>query len=629
MVRGQRPPLSRAEDAGQSARGVRRPFIRLLSSVLRRRKTPEPRPNPVANPSSVLRPPPTLPWHRRAMQSLLYGRDVDRASKARARLALAVAGFAVVYAVIALRLVLYAAFPDSHAAHRGGPQDALATARPDILDRNGEILATDLKTPSLFAEPRRIIDPDEATELLAGVLPDLDSREVRDRLGSKRGFAWLKREITPAQQKDIYRLGIPGVGFLTANKRLYPNGNEVSHIIGHVNIDNQGIAGIEKWLDRSGLADLHRAGFAIDREQEPVRLAVDLRVQHAMRDELLAARDKFKADAAAGIVLDVRSGEIVSLVSVPDYNPNNPREALDPSRINRLTTGVYEMGSTFKALTVAMALDSGKVTLNSSFDARGGLHYGHFTITDYHAQNRVLTVPEIFTYSSNVGAARMALSIGVEAHKAFLRKAGQLDRLRTELPESAEPIVPKHWGELNTVTIAFGHGLSVAPLQSVMGVAALVNGGWLIPPTFLKRSPEEARAVAKRIVKPETSAAMRYLMRLNAEKGTATKADVKGFYVGGKTGTAEKVINGRYSKNRLMTDFMAVLPADEPRYLLLIMLDEPKPIAETHGFATSGWNAAPVTAKLITRIAPLLGLEPRFDLPPADRLILASAKEQR
>ena len=510
-----------------------------------------------------------MPWHRRVLVSLLYGRNVDRGHKARARLGFALAGFALVYGIIALRLVLYAMLPDTHTARRGGSPDAVATARPDILDRNGEILATDLKTPSLFAEPRRIIDPDEATELLAGVLPDLDSREVRDRLGSRRGFAWLKREITPLQQQEIHRLGIPGIGFLSENKRVYPNGNEVSHVIGHVNIDNQGIAGMEKWLDTNGLADLHRAGFATDREQEPVQLAVDLRVQHAMRDELIAARDKFKADAAAGIVLDVRTGEIVSMVSVPDYDPNNPREALDPNRINRLTTGVYEMGSTFKALTIAMALDTGKVTLNSSFDARASLHYGHFSISDYHAQNRVLTVPEIFTYSSNVGAAKIALAIGVEGHKAFLRKVGQLDRLRTELPESAEPIVPKHWGELNTVTIAFGHGLSVAPLQSVMGVAALVNGGWLIPPTFLKRSPEEARALAKRVVKPETSAAMRYLMRLNAEKGTATKADVKGYYVGGKTGTAEKVINGRYSKNRLMTDFMAVLPADEPRYLML------------------------------------------------------------
>jgi len=569
-----------------------------------------------------------VPWHRRVMVSLLYGYNIDRNEKAKARLGFAFIGFALVYVVIALRLVVYATLPDTHMARRGG-SDAVATARPDILDRNGEILATDLKTPSLFAEPRRLIDADEATELLAGVLPDLDSREVRDRLGSRRGFVWLKREITPLQQQEIHRLGVPGVGFLSENKRVYPNGNEVSHVIGHVNIDNQGIAGIEKWLDSHGLADLHRAGFAIDREQTPVQLAIDLRVQHAMRDELIAARDKYKADAAAGIILDVRSGEIVSMVSEPDYNPNNPREALDPNRINRLTTGVYEMGSTFKALTIAMALDTGKVTLNSSFDARAALHYGHFSISDYHAQNRILTVPEIFTYSSNVGAAKMALAIGVEGHKAFLRKVGQLDRLRTELPESAEPIVPKHWGELNTVTIAFGHGLSVAPLQSVMGVAALLNGGWLIPPTFLKRSPEEARALATRVVKPQTSAAMRYLMRLNAEKGTATKADVKGYYVGGKTGTAEKVINGRYSKNRLMTDFMAVLPADEPRYLILIMLDEPKPIAETHGFATSGWNAAPVAAKLIARVAPLLGIEPRFDLPPADRLILASAKEAR
>jgi len=566
---------------------------------------------------------------RRLMQLLLYGRSVDRTRKSQARLGLAILAFALVYAIIAFRLVLYATTADTHTVRRGGSTDAVATARPDILDRNGEILAIDLKAPSLFAEPRRIIDPDEATELLAAVLPDLDSREVRDRLASKRGFAWLKRDITPAQQQEVYRLGIPGIGFLTENKRVYPNSNEFAHIVGYVNIDNQGMGGIEKWIDDRGLADLHHAGFGIDREQEPVRLGVDLRVQHALHDELVAARDTFKADAAAGIVLDVRTGEVVSMVSIPDYNPNNPREALEPSRINRLTTGVYEMGSTFKALTIAMALDSGKVTLNSSFDARGSLRYGHFNISDYHAQNRVLTVPEIFTYSSNIGAAKVALSQGVEKHQAFLSKVGQLDRLRTELPESAEPLVPKPWGELNTVTISYGHGLSVAPLQSVMGVAAMVNGGYLITPTFLKRTPAEARAIAKRVVKPETSADMRYLMRLNAEKGTATKADVKGFYVGGKTGTAEKVINGRYAKHRLMTDFMAVLPADEPRFLLLIMLDEPKPTAETHGFATSGWNAAPVAAKVITRIAPLLGLEPRFDLPAADQLILAAAKDAR
>jgi cell division protein FtsI (penicillin-binding protein 3) len=313
------------------------------------------------------------------------------------------------------------------------------------------------------------------------------------------------------------------------------------------------------------------------------------------------------------------------MISVPDYDPNNPREALDPSRINRLTTGVFEMGSTFKALTVAMALDSGKITLKSTFDARFPLQHGKHTIHDFHAQNRVLTVPEIFTYSSNIGTARMALSLGVEHHKRFLKKMGQLDRLRTELPESAEPLVPKRWVEINTVTIAFGHGLSVAPLQAMMAFGALMNGGNLIPPTFLKRSEADALALAIRVVKPETSEKMRYLMRLNVEKGTASKADVKGYYVGGKTGTSEKVVGGRYSKNKVLTAFTAVLPADAPRYALLIMLDEPQPLAETNGFATSGWNAVPVGGAVIGRVAPLLGLEPRFDLPTADKSILASA----
>jgi cell division protein FtsI (penicillin-binding protein 3) len=286
---------------------------------------------------------------------------------------------------------------------------------------------------------------------------------------------------------------------------------------------------------------------------------------------------------------------------------------------------VFEMGSTFKALTVAMAIDAGKATLASSFDARHPLQYGKFAIHDYEPKGRFLTVPEIFTFSSNIGAARMALAVGVQGHQEFLRKLGQLDRLRTELPESAEPLLPKNWGELNTVTIAFGHGLSVAPLQAAMGIAATVNGGLLIKPTFLKRSVEDAAKVATRVLKPQTSRDMRYLLRLNAEKGTATLANVPGYYIGGKTGTAEKVVGGRYSKHKLLTDFIAILPADKPKYLLLIMLDEPQPTPETHGFATAGWNAGPTAAKVIARVAPLLDLAPRFDLPKADQLILAKA----
>ncbi|MGO9358118.1 MAG: peptidoglycan D,D-transpeptidase FtsI family protein, partial [Xanthobacteraceae bacterium] len=379
----------------------------------------------------------------------------------------------------------------------------------------------------------------------------------------------------------------------------------------------------------NGLADLHRAGFATDRLQRPVELSVDLRVEHALRDELLKAKEKFHAKAASGLVSNVKTGEIVAMVSLPDFDPNNPKEAHDPDRINRLTTGVYEMGSTFKAFTLAMALDSGKANLNSMFDDRGPLHYGKFTIHDDEPKGRFINMKEVFTFSSNIGAARIALAQGVEAHKAFLGKMGQLQRLRTELPESAAPLVPHRWGELNTVTIAFGHGVAVAPLQAVMGIDALVNGGYLIPPTFLKRSEAEAMAMAKRVIKPDTSDKMRFLMRLNAEIGTARKADVPGYYIGGKTGTAEKVVNGRYVKKRVLTAFTAIFPADSPRYQLLVMLDEPQSLPETHGFITSGWNAVPTGGKVISRIAPLLGIEPRFDLPPAERLILATSKESR
>ncbi|SDN61529.1 penicillin-binding protein 2 [Afipia sp. GAS231] len=569
---------------------------------------------------------PAEPWRQRLIRSLLYGRNVDRAAKARARVGLAILAFACVYAILAGRLVMFAVGADNHGARRTASQDAIATARPDIVDRNGEVLATDVKAPSLFAEPRRIIDKDEAIELLTATLPDLDIGEVRDRISSRKGFAWLKREITPKQQQDIHRLGIPGIGFLRENKRVYPTGAEVAHLIGLVNIDNQGIAGMEKWLDSNGLADLHRAGFATDRLQKPVELSVDLRVEHALRDELMKAKEKFKAKAASGIISNVRTGEIVAMVSLPDFDPNNPREAHDPERINRLTTGVYEMGSTFKAFTLAMALDSGKINLNSMWDARGNLHYGKFTIHDSHQLGRFINTKEVFTYSSNIGAARIALGQGVEAHKAFLAKMGQLTRLRTELPESAAPLVPRRWGELNTVTVAFGQGLSVAPLQAVMGINALVNGGYLIPPTFLKRSEAEAAAMAKRVVKQETSDKMRYLMRLNAEIGTAKSADVKGYYVGGKTGTSEKVINGRYAKKRVLNSFTAIMPADDPMYQILVMIDEPQALPETHGFITSGWNAVPTGGNVISRIAPLLGVEPRFDLPPSDRLILATSK---
>ncbi len=539
-----------------------------------------------------------------------------RVDKSTARVGLVALGFAGLFSVIGGRLVMLAVTSDHASEVRRVTTSEISAARPDIVDRNGEVLATDIKMVSVFAEPRNIVDKDEAVELLTAVLSDLDARELRERLGTRKGFVWVKREITPKQQAEVHRLGIPGVGFLPENKRVYPNAQAAAHVLGFANVDNVGIAGIEKYIDGQGLQDLNGAGFNISAaDLEPVELSVDLRVQHIMRDELVGAMEKYRAKAAAGAVLDVTTGEIVSLVSLPDYDPNNPVDALEKDRINRINVGVYEMGSTFKAITTAMALDSGKFTINSTLDARSGLRYGKFTIGDYHGTHRILTVPEVFIHSSNIGTARMALGIGVEGHKAFLRKMGQLDRLKTELPENAEPIVPPRWGELNTVTIAFGHGVAVAPLQAVAAVGALVNGGIMIPPTFLKRSEADAKALGTRVIKPETSEAMRYVMRLNAEKGSATKAAVAGFYVGGKTGTAEKVIGGRYSKNRLLTTFMAIAPSDKPKYVFLTILDEPQGLPETHGFATSGWNASPVTGNIIERSAPLLGIPPRFEKP--------------
>jgi cell division protein FtsI (penicillin-binding protein 3) len=531
------------------------------------------------------------------------------------RMRLAALGFLTLYGVICVKLV-YLGFKPEPATTRRAAAEAVSASRPDILDRNGEVLASDVKVMSVFAEPRRLIDKDEATELLTAVLPDVDSKELRERLGSRKGFVWVKREVSPHQRDEVFHLGLPGVGLIAENKRVYPNGPIGAHVLGFANVDNQGIAGIEKYIDGQGLADLHNLGFGgAPDDLQPVTLSIDIRATHALRDELVKGVEHFRAKAGAAAILDVDTGELVALASYPDYDPNKPTEALDPIHINRMNVGVYEMGSTFKALTIAMALDSGKVNLNSRLDARGALSFGRFKIHDYHAQNRALTVPEVFTYSSNVGTARMAMGQGVEKHKAFLRKMGQLTRMRTELPESAEPIVPKNWGELNTMTIAFGHGLAVAPLQAMMAVGALMNGGYLVTPTFLKRTREEAMKDAVQVIKPETSEAMRYLMRLNAEIGTAKKVDIDGYYVGGKTGTAEKVIGGHYSKNRLFTTFMAVAPSDKPKYLFMTLMDEPQGLPETGGYATAAYNSGFVTGQIIERAGPILGLAPRFEPP--------------
>ena len=541
-----------------------------------------------------------------------------RLDKSAGRVRVIAIAMLAAYGGIAIKLVALGLSHDPPMTLKEAADQAASGARPDLLDRNGAILATDVKTMSVFAEPRRIIDKDEAVELITAVLPDVDAKELRERLGSKKGFVWVKRQVTQKEQEEIFHLGLPGVGFFPENKRVYPNGPIGAHVIGYVDKDNIGIAGMEKYLDQQSLTDPHVAGFSVDPASlKPVRLSLDLNVTHALRDELEWGMEEFHPKAAAGAIIDVKTGEIIALESLPDFDPNNPGDMKDPTVINRVNVGVYEMGSTFKAFTVAMALDSGKATLATRVDARANLRYGRFTIHDAAGDpHRIFDVPEVFTYSSNIGAARLAMMVGVDGHQAFLKKMGQLDRLRTELPESAEPLIPKHWGELNTITIAFGQGINVAPIQALMGEAALVNGGNLITPTFLPRTEAQAAAVSHRVVSEQTSESLRYLMRANATHGTASFANIPGYYVGGKTGTADKIINGHYNHDHKdFTTFMAITPADKPKYLYMVLMDEPKGLPEDGFFVTSAHNSGRVAGRLIQRVEPLVGDAPVAQLP--------------
>lgn len=530
----------------------------------------------------------------------------------RLRIRLAVLAFIAIYGVIAGRLVMLGFAEQASANYRPGAEAAISAARPDLVDRNGDILATDIRTASLYAEPRRILDVDEAAEAIHSVLPELSIPWLRNRLDGDAGFVWLKREITPRQQDAIHRLGIPGIDFLTENQRFYPGGPVASHIVGHVNVDNQGIAGIEKYIDDQWLGDLQQFGFATGDGAglEPVALSIDLRVQHILRDELVSAVERFDAEAAAGIVLDIYTGEVVAMSSIPDYDPNQPEQALEPDRLNRVTAGVYELGSVFKAVTIAMGLDSGLVHINDYFDASRPIYSGGFTINDFHGKNRPLTVPEVFIYSSNIGAARMAMTVGAEGQQEFLHRLGLTDRLQTELPERASPLVPARWGDLTTMTVAFGHGISTTPMNLAAAAAALMNGGELIPPTFLPRTEDEAALLATQVISPETSQLMRYMFRLNAVEGSGRRADVPGYLVGGKTGTAEKIVDGRYSSTSVFNSFLAAFPMDNPQYIVLAIVDDPQPL-EGEG-RTAAYNAAPIVANVVRRAAPMLGVAPRF-----------------
>ena len=485
--------------------------------------------------------------------------------------------------------------------------------RPDIIDRNGTVLATDIAVASLYADPRKILDIDDAVENITAILPELDSKQLRSKLTqSGKAFVWLKRQASPEERDAVYNLGIPGVGYVNERRRVYPQGRLAAHTVGYTDMDSKGIAGIERYLDDQGA--LYTASLA-DPETHtaaPAQLSTDLRVQYALTEELNKAIKHFLAKGGGGIVLNIKTGEIVSLVSLPDFNPNQEDKKFTKDMANMMTSGVFELGSIIKAVTFAMAFDFGTTNLNGRYDARAPLVIGNARIDDYHAARRVLSVPEVFTHSSNIGTAKMALEVGMERHQEFLRRVGLFDRLTTEVPESAKPLLPRQWSKLATATAAFGHGFAVQPLQGISVIGGLLNDGLMTQPTFLKRDVDEANVLAKRVVSSATAEKMRYLFRLNVTEGTATKADVIGYRVGGKTGTAEKVVGGRYVKNRLLNSFIGAFPMDDPQYAIIVMLDEPKAAPGTYGFATAGWNAVPTAGKVIERIAPILGIQPKF-----------------
>ncbi|MBC7312629.1 MAG: penicillin-binding protein 2, partial [Rhizobium sp.] len=465
---------------------------------------------------------------------------------ARKRVGLMIAGFVVAYGVIGGRLVQYG-YAQPEVTSSILPADRLMASRPDILDRNGEVLATDIRTVSLFAEPHKIVDPDEAVEKLATVLTDIDIKGTYKKLSNPNShFQWLRRQLTPKQQSQILALGIPGIGFRPEKRRFYPGGSTASHIVGYVNIDNRGMAGMEKYIDNQGLADLRDLGMTSNVPLEPVKLSIDLRVQNIVRDVLVNAIDKFKALGAGAIVIDANTGEVLGMGSLPDFDPNNPAASAQEGWLNRMTNGTFEMGSTFKTFTIAMGLDSGKVTINDSVDARYPIRIGGFTIKDFHGKHRILTIPEVFQYSSNIGTAKVADLVGTEGHKEFLTRIGLLSKVRTELPEVAMPSQPREWKKINSITISFGHGVSTTPFQTAVAGVAMVNGGRLIEPTFLPRTREQAEQFSTQVIQPSTSKDMRFLFETNGVKGSGRNARVEGFNVGGKTGTADKVVNGRY-----------------------------------------------------------------------------------
>jgi len=517
--------------------------------------------------------------------------------------------YAGIIAIIALRILYLAAFGD-HAGRKAG-LTALIPERGDIVDRNGDPLARTIDAWTIAVHPTKVIgDKLALAQHLARLMPEMSEEQYFALLKSGKPFFYLRRRASPTLVEAVNALGEPGLAIEREPDRLYPQTTLAAHVLGYTDIDGHGVAGMERAFDQY-LSDPATRG-------EPLTLSIDSRVQQALEHELLDAMNKFSAIGAAGVVMDVHTGEVLAMTSLPEINPNVPGAATPDARFNRATQGVYELGSTFKPFTVAMAMDSGTIkSFGQQYNCPNVLPaYGHL-VHDTHPFGRICTVAEIMEESSNIGTAQIADQLGTERQKYWLGKMGFLGPVPIELKERGRALTPgSRWGPFETMTVGFGQGIAVAPLQLAMGYATLFNGGVYHPPTLLKISATHPLTKGKRVFSEDTSYRMRALLRLVVMKGTGRKADAPGYRVGGKTGTAQKIIDGRYSQSINITSFAGVFPMDDPRYVIVAMLDAPKATKDTYGFTTAGWNVAPVVSGTISRIAPMLGVQPDRNREP-------------
>ncbi len=514
------------------------------------------------------------------------------------RLMLMMLVFAGVTFLIVFRLLYLQVSTDRSVATLGDP---LIPERGDIVDRNGVPLARTIDAWAIAVHPNKLVsDPNELAVKLAELMPERSAADYLQILKSGKTFAYLSRRAMPELIGAVNALGEPGIVFDREPDRLYPNLGLAAHVLGYTDLDGHGAAGIERAFDQR----LRQR----DMRGTPVQLSMDARVQQALEAELGAAMAKFSAIGAAGVVMDIKTGEVLAMTSLPELNPNAPGRGSMEARFNRATLGVYELGSTFKPFTVAMAMDDGHVkSLGQMYDCPKGVKVGNHTIGDTHPFGRPCSVAEIMKESSNVGTAKIAAQLGSARQQAYLRKMGFLEKVSIELMERGRTLTPgANWGEAATMTVGFGHGIAVTPLHLASGYATLLNGGIWRPATMLKRGPGNPVPQGRRVFSEDTSYKMRALLRLVVTHGTGKKADAPGYRIGGKTGSAEKYHN----RSLLVTTFAGVFPIDDPRYVVVAMLDEPKGIAETHGFRTAAWNVGPVISKVVSRIGPVLGVQP-------------------